>query len=359
MQVKELCMQGLTAWSLPFTRIAGITVRIHLLFLLYVLAEVGRTSQFGTAVVLEVLLMFLMLFGIVLLHELGHCFAARSVGGSAEEILLWPLGGLAYVRHPHNPWASFITTAGGPAVNLVLYLFAGAIILLFGLWPPLSPLWSSFFGDVNVIGGGTAPLKVQPWYVVWLIRFFWLNWLLFWFNVLCVGFPLDGGKLLQAALWPRLGYYHATKIACYCGFAVAIILALVGYWMGKDHYESVMLTLGLSFFIIISCYLELQQLEMGGMEDDVFGYDFSQGYTSLERSARAKERRPSFLKRWLAARAERRRQREEEERIAEDQRMDTLLAKMAEGGGIQALSSEEQRFMKRVSARLRQKRRNG
>jgi len=78
-------MQGLTLWSLPFTRIAGITVRIHLLFLIYVIAEVGKASQFGSTLALQFFLYMMMLFGIVLMHELGHCFAARSVGGSAEE----------------------------------------------------------------------------------------------------------------------------------------------------------------------------------------------------------------------------------------------------------------------------------
>lgn len=39
----------------------------------------------------------------VLTHELGHCMAARQVGGHAESILLWPLGGLAYIGHNQGP----------------------------------------------------------------------------------------------------------------------------------------------------------------------------------------------------------------------------------------------------------------
>lgn len=350
-------MQGLSLWSLPFTRIAGITVRVHLFFLLYIVMEVARSGQFGAAFALESFLLMVMLFAIVLLHELGHCFAARAVGGSAEDILLWPLGGLAMVHHPHNPRASFITTACGPAVNLGLFVLAFAALLLMGYWAPVNPLWSSFFGKLSVLGGGEASVQALPWYVVWTARFFFLNWVLFWFNVLVVGFPLDGGRMLQAALWPRLGHYLATKIACYCGMAAAMLLIVVCYFLGKDHFESVLLTMALSFFIFFACYVELLQNEQGGVEEDPFGYDFSQGYTSLERSARAKERRPSFLQRWKAARAERRRQREEEERVAEDQRMDELLVKVKEGG-MSALTPEEQRFMKRVGEKLRQKRRN-
>src|SRR5205085_4049775 len=57
------------------------------------------------------------LFVIVLLHEFGHCFTARWVGGEADEIVMHPLGGLALARPPHRPLPTFLTVAGGPAVN--------------------------------------------------------------------------------------------------------------------------------------------------------------------------------------------------------------------------------------------------
>lgn len=349
-------MQGPMLWSIPFTRIAGIMVRIHLLFIIYIVAEVGQVSKLGGSFALEMFILLMMLFGIVLMHELGHCFAARSVGGSADEILLWPLGGLAYVHHPHNAWASFITTAGGPAVNLVFFLITGPILILLGFWPPISPLWNPW-GLLTTTAGQDAFVLQLPWYTVWLARFFYLNWFLFWFNVLCVGFPLDGGRLLQAALWPRFGYITATRIACYAGFTVAVLLGLWAIiFLDKEHYSTIITTFMLSFFIFMSCQQELQRLEASGGDDNLFGYDFSQGYTSLERSIRSREKKPSMLQRWLAERAEKKKLREEEERIADEQRIDELLAKMHEQGGIQALSPEEQRFMKRVSAKLRQKR---
>ena len=64
----------------------------------------------------------MLLFGIILLHEFGHCFGARYVDGDAKEVLIWPLGGLAFVDVPHTPRALFIATAAGPAVN-VRHLF--------------------------------------------------------------------------------------------------------------------------------------------------------------------------------------------------------------------------------------------
>ncbi|HMP17786.1 MAG TPA: site-2 protease family protein, partial [Gemmatales bacterium] len=203
-------MQGFTWWSVPFTRIAGITVRVHLVFIIFIVAMVLDTGKnYGSHRALEVFIYLMMLFGIVLMHELVHCFAARQVGGYAEDILLWPLGGLAYVQHPHNPWASFITTAGGPAVNLVFCLFTSIVIILMGYWPPLNPLWNSF-SSLNTTSGNAIFMDSLPWFTVWLVRFFYLNWFLFLFNVCFLGFPLDGGKLLQAYLWHRTSYYQAT-----------------------------------------------------------------------------------------------------------------------------------------------------
>jgi stage IV sporulation protein FB len=350
-------MQGPISWSIPFTRIAGILVRIELFFIIFIVAQVGSAAKTGGSVrALEMFILLMMLFAIVLMHEFGHCFAARSVGGHAEEILLWPLGGLAMVSHPHNAWASFVTTAGGPAVNLAFYLISGGLLLIMGYWPPINPLWN-YWEPVSLIGGHEAAMQQLPWHTAWLIRFFFLNWFLFWFNVLCVGFPLDGGRLLQAILWPRYGYYTATKVACYAGFGVAILLSLWAFiFLDKDNYTTLIMTFLLVIFIFVSCQSELQRIEAGIMEDDTFGYDFSQGYTSLERSAKSKERPPSMLQRWMNERAEKKKQREEDERIADELRIDELLAKMHESGGIQALTSEEQRFMKRVSAKLRQKR---
>lgn len=353
-------MQGAMQWSIAFTRIAGITVRVHLLFLIFIVAEVGRSAQFSGSLALETFLFMVMLFGIVLMHEFGHCFAARSVGGSADEILLWPLGGLAYVQHPHNAWASFVTTAGGPAVNLVLYLFAAVAIMFFGYWPPINPLWSPFSGSLSVMGGGDPVVITSlPWYFNWTVKFFCLNWYLFWFNVLCIGFPLDGGRLFQAALWPRFGYYTATKCACYGGFVVAALLAIWAFIItNESNYQSAIIAFSMALFVFLTCQQELQRLEVGIMEDDTFGYDFSQGYTSLERSSRTKRRRRSFLQRWWAERAARKRLREEEERLADEARVDQLLDKMRDGGGLQALNAEEKRFMNRMSEKLRQRKRS-
>ena len=76
----------------------------------------------------------------MLAHEFGHVFGARAVGGDGQEILMWPLGGLAYVDVPHTPRANFISTAAGPAVNLFLCVLC-ALFLLVVHSTPLQPHW--------------------------------------------------------------------------------------------------------------------------------------------------------------------------------------------------------------------------
>ncbi len=62
----------------------------------------------------------LALFSIVLLHEFGHALACRSVGGRANRIVLWPLGGVAFVDPPSRPGPTLWSIAAGPLVNVLL-----------------------------------------------------------------------------------------------------------------------------------------------------------------------------------------------------------------------------------------------
>src|SRR5438874_1008064 len=103
----------------PLVRVAGITVLVHWSWLLVAAFEMTvRTREYQSRVwnVAE----YLTLFGIVLLHEFGHAFACRQVGGQADRILLWPLGGIAYVNPPPRPGAVLWSIAAGPLVNVAL-----------------------------------------------------------------------------------------------------------------------------------------------------------------------------------------------------------------------------------------------
>src|SRR6185437_15026261 len=116
--------QRLLYGSFTMYRAFGIRVRIHI----------------------SLILLIAFVFLIILLHEYGHCFAARTVGGEADDILMWPLGGLATAHPPRRPLPTFITVAAGPAVNLMICVtMAGMIWFLsntlvsFNPFRPLPP----------------------------------------------------------------------------------------------------------------------------------------------------------------------------------------------------------------------------
>jgi stage IV sporulation protein FB len=112
----------------------------------------------------------------------------------------------------------------------------------------------------------------------------------------------------------------------------------------------------LAVFIYQACQHQWMLLETGG-EEAVFGYDFSQGYTSLERDKEEPPTTPpirkvSWWQRWLQKRAARKIQRELDDREADERRMDQLLEKIQREGR-QSLTDEENRFLKRVADNYR------
>src|SRR5262249_26318912 len=149
---------------------------------------------------IDATLLVTFLFGSVLLHEFGHCFAARSVNGDASEILLWPLGGLATVEVPHTPRDNFLVAAAGPAVNLCLCLICVVGLAFFhnpSLQPPWHPLIPPYRTNATQFfmtpwsGPGTVDDPFSPYaWPTMLARLFWVNWALFWLNILLIGFPM-------------------------------------------------------------------------------------------------------------------------------------------------------------------------
>jgi len=138
---------------------------------------------------------YLALFGIVTLHEFGHALACKSVGGTADRIMLWPLGGVAYVKPPPRPGALLWSIAAGPLVNVVLVPITIAIA-----WPH----WQGT-GDLDKLLKMIAAM----------------NLVLLIFNLLPF-YPLDGGQILRALLWYVIGRANSLLAATIIGLAGAI-----------------------------------------------------------------------------------------------------------------------------------------
>jgi stage IV sporulation protein FB len=345
-------------WSVPFGRLFGVNIRIHVFFPFVLIAMVARAAFEDKAIPgswIDVTIIMTLLFLTVLAHEFGHCFGARWVNGDAQEVLLWPLGGLARVDHPHTPRAEFITAAAGPAVNLVLAvvsLIALQVVYEHPLQPTWHPIqyngrwedglvhWNSWHGQSHGFSP-YSPVTLLGW-------LFWVNYMQFLLNMLLIGFPLDGGRIFRSLLWPSVGYRVATLYAVFAGFIVMFIVALYGLAFKET------LALCLAVFIYVSCRQEWIILETGG-EDSAYG-DFSQGYTSLEReeprSTAPPRPRLNRWQRWQQRRLARRLLREQETREADERRFDQLLEKISTHGKA-ALTDEELRFMKHHSERFK------
>ncbi len=196
-------------WSWRLGRIAGIDVYVHFTFLLLLgWIGVSHYTQGGWAQAAVGILFILALFGIIVLHELGHALAARRYGIPTRDITLLPIGGVARLeRMPDKPWQEFVVALAGPAVNVALAAIL-YVVLRFG----------RDLTEVNQamqVGAG------------FLSQFFWINIFLAVFNML-PAFPMDGGRVLRALLAMKLDYVRATQIAATIGQAMAILFAFIG-----------------------------------------------------------------------------------------------------------------------------------
>ncbi|HEV8072217.1 MAG TPA: site-2 protease family protein [Planctomycetaceae bacterium] len=200
-------MNNLVGGSFRLFRISGIQVYLHWSWLLVAYIEiVNRVNKYESMAwnVIE----YLALFGIVLMHEFGHALACRQVGGQADRIMLWPLGGVAFVQPPPRPGALLWSIAAGPLVNVILV--------------PIT------FGAV-VVATGAHLQNEYPDFAHFLLSIAVINLALLVFNLLPI-YPLDGGQILQALLWFVIGRARSHIVSGIIGLVAAagvIVLALV------------------------------------------------------------------------------------------------------------------------------------
>jgi Zn-dependent protease len=215
--------------GLRLFRFAGISVFLHWSWFVVAMIEVQRTSAYRS--VLWNAAEYLSLFAIVLLHELGHALACRQVGGDANTIVLWPLGGVAYVNPPRRPGATLWSVAAGPLVNVAL------AAPLFGAWH---------------LARSSALSTTLPDAVTLLHSVAWINVFLFAFNVLPV-YPLDGGQILRSLLWFVVGRARSLMVASVIGFVGVLALGLLTLRERSVWYAV------LTFFLGTNCWRGFQE----------------------------------------------------------------------------------------------------
>jgi stage IV sporulation protein FB len=345
-------------WTLNCGIWGGVRVQLHAsllvagVFMVYVAVRHSHDHydvprDVSSDVSLYGLLAWVILLASVIVHELGHVLAAWRLGGTTDLIVLGPLGGFHAPHVPREPHREVAVALAGPLASFVVMTILGPPLLFSSvnlgdiLLDPLSPS--------GVLSGGPAIVAVK--------LAFWLNWLLVLANLLPAA-PMDGGRALRSILWPVMGYRGALRTVSRSGMLVALLLCLVALLV-HETTDAPLIPLWLplvlmAIYLYFSARREMQRVDDEIGDDDLFGYDFSQGYTSLERPHSSARNHPGPLRRWLQQRRQIRERRLRELEAEEERRFDEVLVRIKECGK-ESLSAEEQSLLQRVSARYRKR----
>lgn len=217
----------------------GIELRLHATFLL-LLAWFGIQAWSEGPIAVVVQLSFVvLLFACVVLHELGHALTAQRYGIRTQDITLLPIGGLARLeRMPTDGRQELWIALAGPAVNVVI---AGVLFVVLWLVPGSGPGLEL----VERLAAANVALAV--------------------FNLL-PAFPMDGGRVLRAALSVRRGRLGATRAAVSVGRVFAVAFALLGLWLNP-------MLLLIAVFIWVAASGELMDVELHAAAENLLVAD--------------------------------------------------------------------------------------
>ncbi len=304
--------------SLPIFSLGGFQVRIHAAALLAAMIYLAAASAYSDLP--QHLFIAGSLLVLLLIHESGHCLVATLLGGIADEVVLWPLGGLVDARPPRRPLPELLTALAGPAANAVVCASCWLALRILALPGPAT---------LNPFALG---LPAAAWHDprFYLLTTFDLSYLLMLLNLLPI-LPLDGGRVLQCILWPSMGYGWALLSACNIGIALAIVSALSGMAFGN----------WLLCVVMICCLAITVQRRAALNAAGV-------GSTGVFEDDRRRPRRHHLtrLTRWRARRQIRREE-------AESIRVDEILSKVYRSG-LHSLTWGEKRLLRRATVRQRE-----
>ncbi len=219
----------------------GVDVNVHPTFALvfvWAFLQWGIGDNGGVIPLLLGCVFVGLVFLSVLIHELGHCAMAQQFGIRVLDITLWPFGGVARIEQsPTSSRVELLIALAGPAMNLAIVVALLPGLLLIGVLFGIDELIPSG----NVFGAMTVGSLIAYVAVT--------NLFLLFFNLL-PAFPMDGGRVLRAALSPTLGRERATGLAVGIGTALAILMIGIGIW----QLSLVLPVLGL--FVIVAAQAE-------------------------------------------------------------------------------------------------------
>jgi Zn-dependent protease len=369
-------------WSMVIGRLGGGTIRVHAFFwmlaastLLFAFTSHGTFSHQENLLVLAFLSLIVLAVG-VLLHELGHWWAVRRLGGSMPALIIGPVSGMGRITPPADPRKELLVHLAGPAVNLLMAL-VGLALLALSKVPGIT--WLHPIHHQSWIDGGQLTM---------IQLMFTINWLLCLIN-LSPSLMFDGGRAIRAGLlwkWPGMDRFEAERWVASATRIVsaALLLIVILSWQWGWVIDSLLAPLALfSIFLFFSSEPYASSPHPGARRDRQPGYESAVEATlrqmknsSPPSPARSPGAEPPLLDEenadsWeslvplsesFGDDTERNAElpvgsenQEREEEASEERRMDELLARVHEHG-IDSLNGEEHAFLQMVSARFRARR---
>ncbi|MGE0790914.1 MAG: site-2 protease family protein [Sandaracinaceae bacterium] len=203
-----------------------------------------------------------LFFASILTHELAHALVARKYQVTVRRITLFMFGGVAQLdAEPPSPRAELTIAIAGPLTSIALGVIGTGLGLL-AIGPSVSQL-----GDVAAAERALSSLGPLPTLLLWLGP---VNLTLGFFN-LVPGFPMDGGRVLRAAVWWLTGDLgRATRVAANVGRVLAMILFTYGVWLalGGDVASGIWLAL-IGWFVFRSATVSLRDRQLRDALADV------------------------------------------------------------------------------------------
>jgi len=300
-------------WGVTVGRLFGVRVRLHLLLIVYVLGQIAWSIPREELGVWYMLMLMGGLLITLLMHDLGHVSVCRRLGGEADEILLWPLGGLAPTIPPDGWKPALLVALGGPMVNLLIAIGTTIGLIMAG------------YGDMALVDPfrlGSAFSQFDRYSVAGLWALHYVNLMVLLVNVLAPMHPLDGGEILRSILWRRTGNEHrAAELTATTGIAVGIGLGALALVSERT------LLFGVAVFGVLMSWAERQRLRQ---VDEVVGEAWRASLRD-DSSQRAEPPQSEIRKAERAA-----------DRQAE---LDRVLGKIAREG-MQSLTRKERRVLR-------------
>jgi len=304
------------AWGFPLANYAGIRFKIHILMVVYLLAQLIFTMPGHKAGAVFVIPNLVAMVILVILHELAHAYVARRNNGQSSQRMLWPLGGLepAQFEDP-DPKAELRTALAGPALHLALIpCFVLPLVLLTGSWD--ATIFNPFSPSSSIHTLLLASDQTTPWWLVTIWAFHVVNLIILGANLIPMH-PLDGATVLRIVLTNKKGDLGARHTTALAGLWVATAVGLVGM-----IFADAKMLLAIAIVAGIVCTLERRRLQFLDYAQMVPGFSNDQEHQEAPSKSESTEPNQAEL--------------------------DQILEKISKSG-IESLSRRERRTLKKAT----------